>query len=352
MAHFIYRYKCIISAFLASALLFTGGLCAAAEDKETEYIDSPIPEKILVIGDSIATGYGLEGYDKGRENVKSYSNLLKEEFEGELKAGKEELTNKAIDGQTSWELLEDLQKGEYDSLLKSADLVLISIGGNDLLHTLFGFFSENTDYGIKPTDLLNEHSIGDLVEIYAGLSKTLDEKIEAYGDNLGAISSYINGITDARVIIQTVYNPLDTREKPKLFMAFVKSKITGLNEKIHDNETDSDGKSNYTIADIYEAFAGQGDKLTNIDKIDIHPNADGHRKIYETLDSLIRQTSYKIEVEKPKAEAEAAQAQPHNDEKKEMNDTAKTVLILAGGAVLIAAVVSVLVFSRKKGSKE
>ena len=347
--------KHIIPAAAATAVMLSSFVCAAAEEKEYDYISSPVPEKILVMGDSIATGYGLEGYDSGRENVRSYANMLKEEYSGELEQGEEELVNKAIDGQTSSELLEDLQKGDYDSYLEDCDLILISIGGNDLMHTVFGFFSENTDYGINAMDLLKEHSIGDLVEIYAGLSKVLEEKINTYGENLRAMSEYIKGKTDARIILQTVYNPFDTTQKPKLFVAFAKSKITGLNEKIFENVTDENGNDNYTIADIYEAFSGQGDTLTNIKKVDPHPNADGHMKIYQTLDELIRQTSYTIEVEKP--ETEAAQAQPaadnsENDSEKGMSDATKTALIISGGIMLLAIVVFVLILSRKKGSSE
>ncbi len=335
------------SMLCAAAIIGSCGISAAANDKEFDLVSSPVPEKILVMGDSIATGYGLDGYDKGKENVQSYSNMLKDEFSSELKVGKEELINKAIDGQTSWELLEDIKKGEYDSYLKSSDLILISIGGNDLLHTLYGYFSENTDYGVSLKELLTDHSVGDLIEIYSGLSKVLEQKIEEYGDNLKEMSAYIKGVTDARVILQTLYNPLDTTEKPKLFMAFVKSKINGLNEKILENEKDENGASNYAVADVFEAFAGQGDTLTNIKKIDIHPNADGHKKIYETLDPIIRETSYTIEVEKPKAEP--AQGAPKTEED-ELSGGAKTALLIGGGAVLIAIVAGVMTYAKRKGN--
>ncbi|MBO6140688.1 MAG: hypothetical protein J6O40_02745 [Ruminococcus sp.] len=339
-----------ITAFLLSAGLFvSSNVLAFADDKEYDYIDSPVPEKVLVIGDSIATGYGLDGYDKGRENTMSYSNMLKADFESELKVGKEDFVNKAIDGQTSDELLDSLKKGEYDSLLKDRDLILISIGGNDLLHTLYGFFTENTEYGISFKELLEEHSLTNIIEVYSGLSKVLDEKIAAYGENLKEMFSYINSISDARVILQTVYNPMDTTEKPKLFIAFVKSKITGLNEQILQNAANEKGEDNYTVADIYEAFSGHGDTLTNIKKVDIHPNADGHKKIYETLDKLIRQTSYTVEVEKPKAEP--AQAEPEDDNDSE-GTSAKTLLLIGGGAVLVGAVVATFIFARKRaGSK-
>ena len=61
MVHKLFDLKRIISAFTAAAMLFISNMNVKAESAEYEYIDSPIPEKILVMGDSIATGYGLEG---------------------------------------------------------------------------------------------------------------------------------------------------------------------------------------------------------------------------------------------------------------------------------------------------
>ena len=346
-------FKSITAACSAAVLLLSGSINAFADDTEYETIESDIPQKVLVIGDSITTGYGLDGYDEGRENVASYANMLKKNFESELKDGKEEFINKGIDGQTSPELLEDLKKGEYDGDLENCDLVIISIGGNDLMHTLFGFFSQNTEYGIKPTDLLKNHSIGDLANIFIDLSKELEQKLKEYDSNIKDIASYINNKCDARVIVQTLYNPLDTREEPKLVVAFVKSKIDTLNEKITENAKDEQGNELYEIADVYTAFSGQGDKLTNINKVDIHPNADGHKKIYETLNAVIRQKKFTIKVEKPMEEAVAAQGDVSDDSSK--NSYQVILFATLGVAALAAGVSSVTLLTvnaKKKGKKE
>lgn len=353
MKHTNLLFKRLTSALTAASLLLIGTISVAADDTEYESVESAVPQKVLVIGDSIATGYGLEGYDNGRENVESYANMLKKDFEKELKQGEEDFTNKAIDGQTSPELLEDLQKGEYDSDLEGCDLVLISIGGNDLLHTLFGFFSDNTDYGISIKDILSNHSVGEIMSIYTDLSKVLEEKLAAYDDNIKDITTYINDKCDARVIVQTLYNPVDTKEKPKLFMAFVKSKIDTLNEKINNNAKDEQGNVRYEIADVFTAFSGQGDKLTNIAKIDIHPNADGHKKIYETINGVIRQKSFTIKVEKPKAEAVQADAdktESSTGSKDKQDDDYKIIVIATIAVASLAAGVSAVTIAatRKK----
>lgn len=354
MRHTLLLFKRITSVSLAAVTMLVCGISAAADDTEYVSIESPVPQKVLVIGDSITTGYGLDGYENGRDNVESYANLLKRDFEKGLTDGKLDFINKGIDGQTSPELLESLQKGEYDVDLENCDLVLISIGGNDLLHTLYGFFSQNSDYGIKPTDLLKDHSIGDLVNIYTDLSKVLEKKLKEYDTNIKDITSYIDDKCDARVIVQTLYNPLDTREKPKLFMAFVKSKITSLNEKIAGNANDEQGNERYEIADVFTAFSGQGDKLTNINKIDIHPNADGHKKIYETIDAVIKQKNFTIKVEKPKEDAKAAQADVSDESKDNTsgNDSYKIILIAALGVAAVSSGVAAVAVHKAASKKK
>ena len=220
------------------------------------------------------------------------------------------------------------------------------------MHTLFGFFSGDSENSISISDVLKDHSVGDLVEILSDLSKVLEEKLIEYDSNIREITDYINDKSDARVIVQTLYNPLDTRENPKLFMAFVKSKITTLNEKMLANAKDEQGNERYEIADVFTAFAGQGDKLTNINKIDIHPNAEGHKKIYETLDAVIRSKSFSIKVEKPKAEKASAEiTETDSSDSGKDNDTKSTILIACGGAVLAAAVIIIVITTSRKDSK-
>ena len=345
--------KHISAVCIAGVITLCTGIIAIADDTdEYEIVESPVPRKVLVIGDSITTGFGLEGYDKGRDNVQSYANLLKADFKSELTAGEQKFINKGIDGQEATQLLEALKDGKYDSDLKDCDLVLISIGGNDLMHTLFGFFSDNSDYGIQISDLLTDHSVGDLIKALAELSKVLEQRLATYNTTIAEIGDYINEKSDARIIVQTLYNPLDTREKPKLFMAFVRSKINTLNEEILANAKDAQGNERYETADVFAAFAGQGDKLTNINKMDIHPNADGHKLIYETLDSVIRQKTFMIKVEKPKAVEASAQAASDDDNSESSSDKGGFnklyVIIPAAAAVCVIAVIAL----KKKGGKE
>ncbi len=347
MKHFTDTVKRLSAALSAAVILLSCSVCAMADDTEYETVESPVPQKVLVIGDSITTGFALEGYDKGRDKVASYANLLKADFEKELTAGKEDFRNKGIDGQESNELFEDLKDGKYDKDLENCDLVLISIGGNDLMHTLFRFLSGDEKNGITLSDIINEHSVGDIVKMLSDLNKLLEEKLVEYDTTITGITDYINDKCDARIIVQTLYNPVDTREKPKLFMAFVRSKIDTLNEKMINNAKDENGNERYEIADVFTAFAGQGDKLTNINQLDIHPNADGHRKIYETLSEVIRQKPFTIKIAKEKEE----QADDESSQEDDKTDTKTLILIGGSSVVLIASVVIGITLSKKERSE-
>ena len=333
-----------ICAVTASVIGLAFSLTALADDAQYDIYDSPVPQNMLVLGDSIATGFGLEGYKDGREKVDSYANMLLKSYENELPAGKETLTNLAYDGQTSAELLDDTLGGKYDSYFETCDIVLISIGGNDLLHTLFRYFSKNSDSGLNMKDFFGDMDLADISKLTAGLTRELDENIEKFGDNISDLYSYISQRTDARIIIQTVYNPFDNTNISKIFTAFANSKITALNEQIKSHALSDDGSENYTVADIYTAFSGQGKELTNISKMDIHPNVYGHKIIFENLDRLIHQTHYQIQVEKPKTE-EAAAAVSDRDEK-----SSRTYLfIIAGASAAVLTAVCTVIHVKKKG---
>ena len=76
---------------------------------------------ITLLGDSITYGYGLE------ENQHNYGWYLGEYYGAEVE-------NLAQNGLTSEELIDMLETDDVQQAVKNADMVCLSIGGNDLLH--------------------------------------------------------------------------------------------------------------------------------------------------------------------------------------------------------------------------
>ena len=88
-------------------------------------LNDPKTVKVLILGDSIAKGTGDETF-RGiggylSDNLKNYT------------AKDITVSNLGIDGLKSAELLEQVKNGSLDNEIKSSDIILISIGGNDLL---------------------------------------------------------------------------------------------------------------------------------------------------------------------------------------------------------------------------
>lgn len=114
------RKRMIPAVLTAAAAISVSALGAAAAEGEN----------LVVLGDSIATGYGLEGYVSG-DNASaagSFANRLSAYYTG--------YENLAVDGRTSAQLLAALSEEETASALENADDIVISIGGNDLLQPL------------------------------------------------------------------------------------------------------------------------------------------------------------------------------------------------------------------------
>ena len=315
--------------FIITAAMFSSNVLAKTE---YEGIKTNIPSKILFLGDSIATGYGLEGYKNGKENCSSYANTLADQYEKEL-AGKCEtsLKNSAIDGQTSAELLKGLNDGIYDEDLKNSDAVIISIGGNDLLTVLWEFIVNdlhinfNDSYAdIRQSDL----DITKIIESITSLGARIDKNLESFDSNLTEIAKYIKEKTNGTLIIQTLYNPFDQFNQEQV------------KEFISDN-----ADSQYIVADVYSQFYGKGNELTRIKSMDIHPNQQGHDVIAQCVDKTIRTERYTYITEKTKEAVQSSSIGQNN------SDKSTIICFIAIGIVVIIAFV-ITIIKRKNTKKE
>ncbi|MBO7375702.1 MAG: hypothetical protein J6V01_01260, partial [Clostridia bacterium] len=88
--------------------------------------------RLLVLGDSISTGYGLPDYSTADPYLcQSYGNRLAEAIG--LKSRQTYIT-RAVNGDRSADLLALLPTIKND--VSASDLIVISIGGNDLLRSI------------------------------------------------------------------------------------------------------------------------------------------------------------------------------------------------------------------------
>lgn len=317
----LYRYgdifmkfiKRIFSAVLAVTMMFCCAVSAAAAGNLKE-ISQNTPFKMTVLGDSIAAGYGLDGYVRENEpcyNTASYANKLAEKYG--LKADSTYF-NDAVSGATTADLLNLLSDTNVSRHVKNSDTILISIGGNDLLHVLLGMLEENaeTESGKDNSQQTSpEGSLGSIdplkiAEILSTLPEKTEEAIEGFETDFEALIVKIREINpEALVVIDTIYDPFEGFEQIPMIDEIAEDAIGKINEIIKNKAAGSDGSERYKVVDVAAAFEGKNKELTNIGDLDIHPNADGHALIFDLLDKEITSHTFTTWVIDPDASSKA-----------------------------------------------
>lgn len=258
------------------------------------------PLHILALGDSIAQGYGLEN-----PKNQSYSGVLADKVGATVR-------NEGINGLKSTDLLEKLQRGEYDTAIQEADVILLSIGSNDILKpcvsTIAKSFGIETEYSgiydaMSERFLNQDVDIQDFMQELRAAKKNLRDNEEmlaacdAFKVNLQEILTSIHRINPYAVIYaDNIYNPYCFADYSYGVVEIVnlceltEPYIRRLNEAFQSESKD------YILINTYLLF--QKDGYTNVVpaslkeisqvNLDPHPNAKGHRAIadliYEKLD--------------------------------------------------------------------
>ena len=282
-------FRKITAAVSAAVLAVSLASCSMTEKPAREVVYSTeVPPKMVFLGDSIAAGYGLEGYtDSDNYHCRSYSNILKDQYAEELR-GKcgHTMVNKAVSGATSNDLIEQLRSGELDSDLADCDAIVVSIGGNDLLGIMLDLFnsmgiSENGSFDTDNFDFLSAAGL------FLSMNSDADKALNQFEVNIKTIAEELTERTEGTVYIQTLYDPLEYYSKFKRVTDFAGEKIGRLNEIITENSS-----CGYKVIDVAADFEGKADSLTNIADFDIHPNAQGHELIAKDVDAAFRRTGF------------------------------------------------------------
>lgn len=200
----------------------------------------------LVLGDSIAYGSGVSNskeacYGKIVADTNGYGYV-----------------NHAIPGHTTTNLIKRLKDETVIADVKKADIISISIGGNDfLMSNLIGLMFDSI--------VLNDHS-------------EYDKIASSFYINLCEIINIINSHNDDAVILmQTLYNP-----QSGYLRAPYQEGADRINAAIERYNTENPGE--IVIIDVGTAL---GDNMENYADDEIHPSAKGNEIIAQkVLDKL------------------------------------------------------------------
>lgn len=229
----------------------------------------------LALGDSITSGYGLvEPSDSFTEIVANSLSM--------------ELLNLAVDGNTSADLLKVVSDNANKKAIKNADLITISIGGNDLLQVLFKLIrdvaglSEEMKFTELQEALLNvDNLIPKIKEILDNPENIalFDKAIDNYSKNIDETIERIRKLNpNVKIVLLNLYNPLSGSPVFRNLASSAQEIVDKINIITAMKKSE-----NVEVADIGKAFFNRGMILTNILFLDIHPNKAGNSVIAKTL---------------------------------------------------------------------
>ena len=267
--------------------LFVGLLPAQALALEGTYV---------ALGDSIADGYGLA------DDEQSFPELVAAERGYELK------TVASSEGLTSADLLAQLSDKNVAAQVASADVITITVGGNDLMGALYDYLAAQSG-GILTAEKIEAMLTGAGGEIELGgsnlvvalvmgkladfpTSEQATSAIKTLGTNLAGMVQAIKAANpDATIVITNQYNPyghLDATVVAAVVSAFDQG-VKTLNAALQGLAT----PAGVPVADVYALFDASEAAPCNAwvqgtrANLDFHPNALGHKLIAQAVEAQL-----------------------------------------------------------------
>lgn len=256
---------------------------------------------LVVIGDSIAKGYGSTDY-----KTDSFGAVLGEKLSADVE-------NLGIVGLDTTGLLQKLDTEKFQDAIGDADVICLSIGSNDLLKPFLSIFAQTLGVDGEEKELfskiqdnlsasakknpLNTASVLSTAMKKMTNNKQLDKACEDFPQQFNEIIQKIYEINpDALIYANNIYNPYYgvAYEYGGISIFNISQLCEPYIQKLNSCFNSSD---KYTVVDMYSIFRQSGythvnsGSLENMSQINLdpHPNNDGYRMmadyIYTKLDS-------------------------------------------------------------------
>ena len=258
----------------------------------------------VALGDSISSGYGLEDGTLSFAQQVAQDNGL-------------ELTNLAQDGETSTSLLDKLQTDRVSAAVAQADIITITVGGNDLMNALYAYLTDaynqrNPENPTTQEDMKNAVMGGDMgvltfaLEVGPGFSNS-EQATQALADFHTHLTQIVLNICAENPQVQLVvveqYNPysylLKELSKNPIFASSAQSLCAAFGAGVADINNVIAAVAQQQecwVAKVYDAFETAQENPCNASvsvpvklNLDFHPNEYGHALIAQQVTELLAQ---------------------------------------------------------------
>lgn len=288
--------KKLLGVAVSAALFLCLVLMAGAQSENgTSYV---------ALGDSISSGYGLE------EGTLSFAQQVAQD-------NGLELTNLAQDGETATSLLDKLQTDQVSAAVAQADIITITVGGNDLMNALYAYLTDAYNQRNPETPTTQEdmkHAVmgGDMgvltfaLEVGPGFSNS-ERAIQALADFHTHLIQMVLDIRAENPQVQLVvveqYNPysylLKELSKNPIFASSAQSLCAAFGAGVADINNVIAAvaqQQECSVAKVYDAFETAQENPCNASvsvpvklNLDFHPNEYGHALIAQQVTELLAQ---------------------------------------------------------------
>lgn len=293
-------------AMAAALCLIVCMMPAGAKASEADTV------KYVALGDSITRGYGL-----GAPETEAFPALISAEK-------RYSLINHGADGATSENLLVSLEDPQTAEDVESADVITITIGGNDLMGALYSYIADawntanpnETKKGEEDIKTAFEEKDLSMLTFALGVidgfakSSVAGQAVSDFTKNFGQIIAAVRAANpDVLLFVATQYNPykwLPDQCTDKYHDDVVKiadafdTGVSVLNSVIASGAE----SGAYVAVGVYDAFNASDVNLSkakysstslgpvvipSVD-LDFHPNTEGHQVIAEAVEKSIDTT--------------------------------------------------------------
>jgi lysophospholipase L1-like esterase len=246
---------CVLGAGFAMAIIGPKGEAiesVSAQQKEAKEAVAETstpghPYRIVALGDSLTKGVG-------DRTGKGYVGFLKDKLEANGQTV--QVQNLGISGLESTELAGSLQSGGFEQSIQTADLITISIGGNDITHSIGGV-----------GQILSSGNISE-AEIRAAQ--------ETYTKNLQAILQTVRGQNpNAPILVLGLYNPFEGVFEDQ---SLIQRLLSEWNANLIQT---AQALPNVKVIPTYDIFQWNVAKFLSVDHF--HPNEAGYERMAERL---------------------------------------------------------------------